>query len=163
MNQRAKESSSPPSRPQQMDGSKMLGVYPQKQDGLYMQRIRVPGGRLSWIQWRVIAEIAEIYTPGVDLHITNRQDIELHNVREKDIETIHKKLGEAGLSVFAAGGDSLRNITVCCGCQFDPNAAGVYELARFVDKYLQQGTLVLDLPRKFKISFSSNIWRATHK
>ncbi|MCK4999684.1 MAG: hypothetical protein KAS23_09120, partial [Anaerohalosphaera sp.] len=59
---------------------KFLGTYPQKQEGKYMQRIKVPGGKITWQQWRGLAQIARDHTPGTGLHLTTRQDVELHNV-----------------------------------------------------------------------------------
>jgi len=134
--------------------NKMLGVYPQRQEGLYMQRVKIFGGRINWLQWRRIGEIASVYTRGTALHLTTRQGIELHNIAGKDIVTVQRGLAEAGLSMFGAGGDSVRNITVCTGCQFDPNASDVFGLAQFVRQYLEQEPMILNLPRKFKISFS---------
>ena len=88
-----------------MQANRFLGVYPQKQDGLFMQRIRIPGGRISWPQWRRIAELADRYTPGVPLHLTTRQDIELHDVAQESIPAVHEGLAEAALMIFGAGGD----------------------------------------------------------
>lgn len=126
-----------------------LGIYPQRQDGLFMQRIRILGGRISWRQWRRVAELARHYSP---IHITTRQDIELHNVPGSDIYAVQKGLEEAGLSTQGAGGDTVRNITVCSGCPFSSDAGGVLAVAEFLHKTLM--ARVFDLPRKFKISFS---------
>ena len=41
--------------------TKLRGVYPQKQVGLYFQRVKIPGGRLTLQQWRVIAHLAAKY------------------------------------------------------------------------------------------------------
>jgi sulfite reductase (ferredoxin) len=126
-----------------------LGVYPQRQDGLFMQRIRVLGGRIGWRQWRKVAELAAPYS---QLHITTRQDIELHNIPGSDICSLQKGIKEVGLSIQGACGDTVRNITVCPGCPFSPDAGGVLPVAEFLHKTLMDR--VFDLPRKFKISFS---------
>lgn len=126
-----------------------LGVYPQKQDGLFMQRIRILGGRIGWRQWRKVAELAKPYSP---VHITTRQDIELHNIPGSDIYAVQKGLDEVGLSIQGACGDTVRNITVCSGCPFSSAAGGVLAVAEFLHKTLM--AKVFDLPRKFKISFS---------
>lgn len=128
---------------------RILGVYPQRQDGLFMQRIRILGGRIGWHQWRRVAGLAEHYSP---LHITTRQDIELHNIPGPDIYAVQKGLKEVGLSTQGAGGDTVRNITVCSGCPFSSDAGGVLAVAEFMHKTLM--AKVFDLPRKFKISFS---------
>jgi sulfite reductase (ferredoxin) len=128
---------------------RILGVYPQRQDGLFMQRIRILGGRIGWRQWRRVAELARHYFP---IHITTRQDIELHNVPGSDIYAVQKDLKEVGLSIQGACGDTVRNITVCSGCPFSSNAGGVLAVAEFLHKTLM--SKAFDLPRKFKISFS---------
>ncbi|HSV27203.1 MAG TPA: hypothetical protein VLH60_04850, partial [Sedimentisphaerales bacterium] len=97
-------------------GGKLQGAYPQKQDGLFMQRVKVLGGRITWHQWRTVARLAALYTPGTPLHLTTRQNIEFHNVAAADLPAIQRQLGDAGLSMLGAGGDSVRNITVCTGC-----------------------------------------------
>jgi len=119
-----------------------------------MQRIRIPGGRISWPQWRKIAELAIKYTPGVPLHLTTRQDIELHNVTHKSIPAVHEGLAEAALMIFGAGGDSVRNVTVCAGCDLCEDAFDLLPLARLVQSHLEQQPVIFNLGRKFKISFS---------
>lgn len=134
--------------------NRILGTYPQKQDGLFMQRIKIFGGGINWAQWRRIAQLAATYTPSSELHVTTRQSIELHDIAGRDIPVIQQGLSEVALVLFGAGGDSIRNITVCSGCDFDTDSAGIFTLARFVDQHLSSMSNILDLPRKFKISFS---------
>ena len=138
----------------QVPANRLLGVYPQKQDGLFMQRIRIPGGRISWPQWRRIAKLAVKYTPGVPLHLTTRQDIELHDVTQESIPAVHEGLAEAALTVFGAGGDSVRNVTVCAGCDLCRDAFDLLPLARLVQSHIEQQPVIFNLGRKFKISFS---------
>lgn len=138
----------------QVPANRLLGVYPQKQDGFFMQRIRIPGGRISWPQWRRIAELAAKYTPGVKLHLTTRQDIELHNVTQESIPAVHEGLAEAAFMIFGAGGDSVRNVTVCAGCDLCRDAFDLLPLARLVQAHLEQQPTIFNMGRKFKISFS---------
>ncbi len=133
---------------------RILGVYPQKQSGLFMQRIKIFGGRIDWPPWRRVAELADRYSGGAPLHVTTRQDIELHNVAGSDIAAVQQVLAEAGLQVFGAGGDSVRNVTVCAGCGLCDGGFDVLPVARLVRDYLEQQPVILTLPRKFKIGFS---------
>lgn len=119
-----------------------------------MQRIKIPGGRLNWHQWRRIAQIAAKYSKGFPLHITTRQDIELHNIKIEDISIIQESLAEATLNTFGACGDSLRNMTICSGCDLCQEGLDLLPLAGFVQQHLEQQPLIFNLPRKFKISFS---------
>jgi sulfite reductase (ferredoxin) len=133
---------------------KLHGVYPQKQTELYMQRIKIPGGRISWPQWRIVAQLQERFSPGTPVHLTTRQDIELHNLRFDDTVKTQQALIDAGLSVYGAGGDSLRNITVCPGCGLCEDSFDVFDISIAVGNYLQSLAITANLPRKFKISFS---------
>lgn len=133
---------------------RIMGVYPQKQTGSFMQRIKILGGRIDWPQWRRIAELAARHSAGAPLHVTTRQDVELHNVRGEDISAVQQGLAEAGLAVFGAGGDSVRNVTVCAGCGLCSDGLDVLPVARLVRDCIEQQPVIRNLPRKFKISFS---------
>lgn len=134
--------------------NRILGVYPQRQKGLFMQRIKVLGGRISWSQWRKIDQIAALYSPGFPLHITTRQDIELHNIVPDCLPAVQQGLSDVALTTFAAGGDSIRNMTVCAGCDTCPDGFDLIPLAQLVRQHLEQQPVIFNLPRKFKISFS---------
>jgi sulfite reductase beta subunit-like hemoprotein len=129
-----------------------LGVYPQRQQGFFMQRMRVLGGRISWLQWRKVADIVRRYSQRQTFHITTRQDIELHDIAGPVIKEIQVELVNAGLITNGAGGDTVRNITACTGCDSEPNGGGVLPVAELLYKTLT--ARAFHLPRKFKISFS---------
>ncbi|HBG26238.1 MAG: hypothetical protein A2Y10_08055 [Planctomycetes bacterium GWF2_41_51] len=133
---------------------KLHGVYPQKQEGLFMLRVKIPGGRLTWPQWRVFAQVQETYSPDTPVHFTTRQDIEFHNLQLGDIVEAQKILIKAGLSFYGSGGDALRNVTVCSGCGLCAESFEVFEISVAVEEYLQSLPASANLPRKFKISFS---------
>lgn len=133
---------------------KLFGVYPQKQDGLYFQRIPIFGGQITALQLKQIAEIAAALTPGSPLHLTTRQSIELHHIREADIPAVQKKITDLGLLTRGAGGDSVRNITLCPCCEFNPDAWDVAPLARHLRQTLNGSELLENMPRKFKISLA---------
>ena len=133
---------------------RILGVYPQKQDGKYMQRIKVFAGRIDWVQWRQLAYIARDHAGGFPLHLTTRQDIELHDIAESDVTAVQKKLADVGLPTLGACGDSIRNVTVCPGCEFGKEGFDLLPLAQEVRRILETDETAADLPRKFKVSFS---------
>ena len=68
------------SLPDDAGHARLLGLYPQRQEGLWMQRLKVLGGRLSPEQWDAVARIATEFTPLAPLHLTTRQDIEFHDL-----------------------------------------------------------------------------------
>ena len=59
------------------------GIYGQRQPGVQMIRIKIPYGRLTAKKLRRIADVADTYSTG-KLHITTRQDIQIHYVKLED-------------------------------------------------------------------------------
>ena len=133
---------------------KLFGVYPQIQQGLYMQRVAVFAGRLTAEQLRQLADITVEFAKSAPLHLTTRQDIEFHNIPDANITEVQDRLTAMGLTTFGAGGDSVRNITVCPCCRFNSEAFDVEPLAEQVRKALNGSGFLEKMPRKFKISFA---------
>ena len=102
-----------------------------------MQRIKIPGGRINWPQWRTVAQIQECFSPDTPVHLTTRQDIELHNLRLDDTVKVQQTLIDAGLSVYGACGDCLRNITVCSGCGLCKDGLDVFIFQIAVKNYFR--------------------------
>ena len=69
-----------------------------------------------------------------------------------ELSVVQQELVHVGLVIQGAGGDGVRNITVCPGCTQDPGSEEAFSVAKLVDEQL--GDAARDLPRKFKISFS---------
>ncbi len=134
--------------------ARLLGIYPQRQQGLFMQRVKIHAGLLTLAQWRRIADVADRHTLGTGLHLTTRQDIELHNVSATDLPTIQRALHEAGLSTVGACGDTVRNVIVCPGCGLCPDSVDVIGLANAIKAGVESLPWIRRLPRKFKISLS---------
>jgi sulfite reductase (ferredoxin) len=132
----------------------LFGTYPQTQEDLYMQRIPIFAGYITPGQLIELARVAVEFTNATPLHLTTRQDIELHNVPKSHLQTVLDKLDAIGFSTYGAGGDNLRNITICPCCRFNAAAFDVSPLAEVLRDYLQDHPVRQDMPRKFKISFS---------
>ena len=119
-----------------------------------MQRIKIPFGKLSAEQLDVLSELAEEYSDQI-LHITTRQDIQLHFIHIEDTPDIMRRLAVAGITTREACGNSVRNVTAC-------PYAGVCNTESFdVTPYANAITFFLlghpdtqDFGRKFKIAFS---------
>ena len=130
------------------------GVYEQRQDGTYMVRIRVAAGRLTAPQAAVVADLAKQFGDGM-LHVTTRQDVQLHGVAIRDTPEIMRRLLEVGLTSKGGGGNTVRNVAACpyagvCPCEpFD-----VTPFATDVTEYLIGLVGSYNLPRKYKIAFS---------
>ncbi|HKJ66688.1 MAG TPA: sulfite reductase, beta subunit (hemoprotein), partial [bacterium] len=95
------------------------GIYAQRQEGLYMVRVRVAGATLLAPQLRCLAELSESYGNGT-LHVTTRQDIQLHAVAIEDTPEVLNRLLEVGLTPAGGGGNTIRNITTCSHGGFAP-------------------------------------------
>ncbi|MHC4289213.1 MAG: hypothetical protein ACYSSK_04000, partial [Planctomycetota bacterium] len=67
---------------------KLYGTYPQKQGELFMQRVPVFAGLIGPGQLKELAQLAISYTNESPLHLTTRQDIELHNVPEASRQAV---------------------------------------------------------------------------
>jgi sulfite reductase beta subunit-like hemoprotein len=137
-----------------IDRLKLSGVYAQRQKGLWMQRIKIQGGRLEAEDWQTLANLARTYTPGTPLLLTTRQCIEFHNITAEHLPGLQQKLARAGFTGQGACGDTLRNITLCPGNGLCPGSVDFSTTATATRQALESFEGVYRLPRKFKISFS---------
>ena len=130
------------------------GVYEQRKDGTYMVRVRVAGGALLEDQAEMLADLAEEFGDG-QLHVTTRQDVQIHSVRIEDTPEVMRRLMTVGLTSKGGGGNTVRNVAACpyagiCGAEsFD-----VTPFAYAVTEYLIPLAGSYNLPRKYKIAFS---------
>jgi len=86
------------------------GVYGQRQLGVQMFRIKLPFGHVKADQLVRIADVSDKYATG-NLHITTRQDIQLHYVKLDDSPKVWVELAEKDITAREACGNTVRNIT----------------------------------------------------
>ena len=131
-----------------------MGIYEQRTAGKHMVRIRIGAGLVLPYQLEQIAELSKTYGNGI-LHITTRQDIQIHEVNIEDTPDVLEGLLEVGLSPRGGGGNTVRNVTACPQAGVCPkeefDVAG-YAIA--TAEYLLQDRSSFNLPRKYKIVFS---------
>lgn len=89
---------------------KTYGVCTQLQPGVFMVRVRIPGGVLPTEQARGLARVARNHAQDW-LHLTTRQNVELHWVEATEVEATLAALARVGLSTRSACGHTLRNVT----------------------------------------------------
>jgi sulfite reductase (ferredoxin) len=119
-----------------------------------MQRIKIPFGALSPAQMEALAEVAEEYSDGI-LHVTTRQDLQLHFVHIEDAPTIMRRLGAVGITTREACGNTVRNVTACQFAGVCPDEPfDVTPYAKAAAYYLLGHEDTQDFGRKFKIAFS---------
>jgi sulfite reductase (ferredoxin) len=130
------------------------GVYEQRKEGTYMLRVRFPAGSVLPHQMRVLASVSKKYGDGV-LHVTTRQDIQIHSVLLDGIYTALLELYDAGLSTKGGGGNTVRNIIACYNAGVC--AKEVFDVTPFavaLTEFLLANPTSYQLPRKYKIAFS---------
>jgi sulfite reductase (ferredoxin) len=119
-----------------------------------MMRIKLPYGKLSAEQLDVLCDLAEEYSDNI-LHVTTRQDIQLHFVHIEDTPDLMRRLAAVGITTREACGNSVRNVTAC------PYAGVCNDESFDVTPYAHATTFFLlghddtqNFGRKFKIAFS---------
>ena len=119
-----------------------------------MVRIKIPFGAVSVTQLEVMAECAEEYSDDI-LHVTTRQDIQLHFIHIDDTPDLFRRLAAVGITTKEACGNSVRNVTACptAGVCND-EAFDVTPYAKALAYFLLGHPDTQDFGRKFKIAFS---------
>lgn len=131
-----------------------MGVYEQRESGTFMLRVRLPAGGMLPHQMRGLAEVAKKDGNGI-LHVTTRQDIQVHRVPLDAIHPALVALYDVGLSTKGGGGNTVRNITACYDsgvCKKEVFDVAPYAVA--LTEFLLSDRLSYELPRKYKIAFS---------
>ncbi|MFZ2163301.1 MAG: nitrite/sulfite reductase [Sideroxyarcus sp.] len=131
------------------------GAYGQRQPGVNMLRIKVPGGRLTAVQLEVIADLVEDFSQHKMAHLTTRQDVQVHYIPLEFMPTAMRRLASVGLTSREACGNAVRNMTACPLAGVCPKEH--VDVGKHVDgatMHFLRNPLNQQLPRKFKISFS---------
>ncbi len=134
------------------------GIYQQKpNEGHFMWRIKLPGGRVTPGQLREIGHLANDFGRGI-ADITTRQDIQLHWMTIENFpDALNRIYNKVGLYTDFACGDTPRNV---CSCPLD----GIIKnqivdtgdiVQRASDMFRAAGKELSNLPRKFKSSVSA--------
>jgi sulfite reductase beta subunit-like hemoprotein len=88
---------------------KTYGVCAQVQPEMFMIRVRIPGGVAPTAQVRGVARVAARYAEDW-IHLSTRQNLELHWVRDRTVPEVLEALGRYGLSTRSACGHTVRNV-----------------------------------------------------
>jgi sulfite reductase (ferredoxin) len=131
------------------------GVYGQRQPGVQMIRIKLPYGKVSARQLRRICDVADEYSTG-RLHITTRQDIQIHHVELERTPELWAQLEKDQVTLREACGNTVRNVTASETAGIDPaEPFDVSPYAQAVFEYFLRNPVGQELGRKFKVSFSA--------
>jgi len=132
------------------------GVYGQRQQGVQMVRIKLPLGIITPLQLKRIAEVSDTYTNG-NLHLTTRQDIQIHYVSLDDTPQLWAELEEDEITLREACGNTVRNITASPYAGIDkdePFDITSYGWSLF--QFFLRNPVGGEMGRKFKISLSAS-------
>src|SRR3989442_9945839 len=130
-----------------------FGTYAQRQEGVQMQRIKIPGGFLTGDQLVRLADAADRFGSGF-IHFTTREDAQIYYVKLEEAPDLLRFLAEGGITSREACGNTVRNITACYRAGTSATESfnvGPYAEALF--RYLVRNKYNQNLGRKFKITF----------
>jgi len=131
------------------------GVYGQRQQGVQMVRIKLPYGKITFNQWKRIADISDEYSIG-NLHLTTRQDVQIHFVSLDRTPELWAKLEKDDITLREACGNTVRNITASPTSGIDPKE--IFDVSPHADaafRYFLRNPICQEMGRKIKISFSN--------
>ncbi len=132
------------------------GVYGQRQQGVQMIRIKLPYGKVSSEQLHRIADVSDKYSRG-RLHITTRQDIQIHHVSLDRTPELWAELERDDITLREACGNAVRNITASATAGIDPKEAfDISPYAQAMFKFFLRNPVSQEMGRKIKIAFSSS-------
>lgn len=130
-----------------------FGVYAQRQDGVQMVRIKIPGAVLSGDQLTCLADAAERFGSAF-VHFTTREDAQIYYMVLESAPELMRFLARSGITTREACGNTVRNITACYRAGTSPTEAfDVAPYAHALFRYLVRNDHNQVMGRKFKITF----------
>ena len=133
-----------------------FGIYEQRQSGSYMVRVRCTAGIITPAQLNCLVANARALSSG-RLHVTTRQELQIHDVTAANLIPLLRSLHRSGLSSRGGGGNTLRN--VIAPADSGASSGRVFDVSPYacaVSNRLVQESESWSLPRKFKIAFSDS-------
>lgn len=131
-----------------------MGLYEQRENGTYMLRIRCSGGFIRPEQLAKVCEVGDQFKAS-HIHITSRQEIQLHFLPLDDAPAAMEALSTVELGTKGGGGNTIRNMLVDIEAGineaevFDP-----YPYAVALTNRLIAENDSFTMPRKLKIAFA---------
>ena len=132
------------------------GVYGQRQAGVQMVRIKLPFGKVTFKQILKIADISDEFASS-NLHLTTRQDIQIHYVSLDRTPELWAKLEQDDITLREACGNTVRNVTASPTAGID--AAEPFDVSPYAQaffEYFLRNPICQEMGRKIKIAFSSS-------
>jgi len=130
-----------------------FGTYAQRQEGVQMQRIKIPGGYLTADQLEALADASDRFGSSF-IHFTTREDAQIYYVSLDETPTLLRFLADGGITTREACGNTVRNITACY--RAGTSATEPFDVRPYAEslfRYLVRNKFNQNLGRKFKITF----------
>ena len=135
------------------------GIYRQRQEGFFMQRVKLAAGVISAGQARVVAAAAARFSQGM-IHLTTRGSMEIHWLQEVDLPEVKRMLTTAGLTSRGACGGAVRGVT--CSSQGAVGFPALETMARRIHRHFTANPRFERLPKKFKIGVEADVSGRRH-
>ncbi|MDO8293001.1 MAG: nitrite/sulfite reductase [Gallionella sp.] len=132
------------------------GVYGQRQQGVHMFRIKVPGGRMTPDQLDAVADVAASYSQKGIAHVTTRHSLQIHFIPLDSTPAAMRRIAKVGMTSREACSNTVRNMTACGLSGVCPREH--VDVTKHLDGavvHFLRNPLNQQLPRKFKFSFSA--------
>ena len=130
-----------------------FGTYAQRQEGVQMQRIKIPGGYLTADHLALLGDAADRFGSGF-IHFTTREDAQIYYVKLEQSPDLLRFLAAGGMTTREACGNTVRNITACYRAGTSPTEA--FDVTPYADalcRYLLRNKYNQNMGRKIKITF----------
>ena len=135
------------------------GIYLQRQDGFFMQRVKLAAGVISAVQARTVAAAATRFGQGT-IHLTTRGSMEIHWLQESDLPEVKRMLATVGLTSRGACGGAVRGVT--CSSQGAVGFPALETMARRLHRHFTANPRFERLPKKFKIGIEADVSGRRH-
>ena len=133
-----------------------MGIYEQRKNQHYMFRLRCAGGLVTPEQLAKIAFVGHQLSTS-HLHVTTRQEIQIHNVDIEDAIPALKKLEKVGISSAGGGGNTVRNMMV--DDRSGLTADEEFDVYPYVEELTSRLIAEKDsftMPRKYKVAIDTS-------
>ena len=139
-----------------------MGIYEQRKNQHYMLRLRCAGGLVTPKQLAKIAFVGHQLSTS-HLHVTTRQEIQIHNVDIEDAIPALKKLEKVGISSAGGGGNTVRNMMV--DDRSGLTADEEFDAYPYVEELTSRLIAEKDsftMPRKYKVAIDTSVATANY-
>ena len=139
-----------------------MGIYEQRKNQHYMLRLRCAGGLVTPEQLAKIAFVGHQLSTS-HLHVTTRQEIQIHNVDIEDAVPALKKLEKVGISSAGGGGNTVRNMMV--DDRSGLTADEEFDVYPYVEELTSRLIAEKDsftMPRKYKVAIDTSVATANY-